>query len=142
MAEDYREETRKILEEALDDEYKARATYAKVIEKFGPVRPFINIVEAENRHAGALLRQFERLGLIPPEDQWAGNVEAPETLVEACKGGIEAEIENAEMYDRLLAAVNDPMVRNVLLRLQEASQNNHLSAFRRCLTRLSSSQEG
>ena len=34
---------------ALDDEYMARATYAQVLADFGEVRPFINIVEAENR---------------------------------------------------------------------------------------------
>ncbi len=34
------------LTEALQDEYKSQATYRKVIEKFGPVRPFINVVEA------------------------------------------------------------------------------------------------
>jgi hypothetical protein len=47
--------TIKALCEALDDEYKARATYRKVIEAFGPIRPFVNIVEAEDRHAKALL---------------------------------------------------------------------------------------
>jgi hypothetical protein len=46
-----------LLGDALDDEYKAEATYAAVITRFGPVRPFINIVEAERRHAGALIRQ-------------------------------------------------------------------------------------
>ena len=55
------------LSEALDDEYKARATYRKVIECFGPVRPFVNIVEAEDRHVAALLAQFRRLGATPPE---------------------------------------------------------------------------
>jgi hypothetical protein len=34
---------------ALDDEYQARATYAQVLEDFGDVRPFSNIVEAEDR---------------------------------------------------------------------------------------------
>lgn len=47
-------ETIAALAEALDDEYKARATYAKVIERFGPVRPFVNIIKAEERHAQAL----------------------------------------------------------------------------------------
>lgn len=37
--------------EALDDEYKAIATYESVLDAFGPVRPFANIVEAERRHA-------------------------------------------------------------------------------------------
>ena len=35
-----------IVDEALMDEYKARNSYQKIIETFGPVRPFINIVEA------------------------------------------------------------------------------------------------
>lgn len=44
-----------ILNEALLDEYKARDTYRKVIDSFGAVRPFVNIVEAEQRHIEALL---------------------------------------------------------------------------------------
>lgn len=122
--------------EALDDEYKARATYLKVIEAFGPIRPFINIVEAEGRHASALLRQFKRLNLAPPDDRWADNVEAPSTIEAACEAAIEAEIENAAMYDRLLDHVDDPIVRDVLLNLQDASQNRHLPAFRRRLGNL------
>ena len=39
------EKTLAALREALEDEYKAQATYRKVIEKFGGIRPFINIVE-------------------------------------------------------------------------------------------------
>lgn len=127
------EKTIEALKEALEDEYKARATYNKVIDAFGPVRPFINIVEAEGRHASALLRQFERLGVRPPKDVWAGNVKAPSSIIAACEAAIEDEIENAAMYDRLLAVVDDPTVRDVLLSLQDASQNRHLPAFRRCL---------
>ena len=44
-----------VLIEAIDDEYKARATYRLVIREFGEIRPFINIVEAESRHIEALL---------------------------------------------------------------------------------------
>ena len=33
-----------VLEEALLDEYKARDTYRKIIDTFGAVRPFVNIV--------------------------------------------------------------------------------------------------
>lgn len=129
------EQTVTALNEALQDEFKARATYKKVIETFGPVRPFVNIVEAEGRHASALLRQFERLGLEPPRDEWAGHIKAPASIAAACEEAIAAEIENAEMYDRLLAVVGDATIRNVLLNLQDASQNRHLPAFRRCLER-------
>ena len=125
------------LREALQDEYKARATYRKVIEVFGPVRPFINIVEAEDRHASALIRQFERLGFQPPEDKWEGNVEAPSSIAAACSDAVAEEIKNAAMYDRLLGQINDPAIRKVLLNLQDASQNRHLPAFRRCMERFS-----
>ena len=60
-----------ILLDALEDERKAEATYAAVIEKFGPVRPFSNIIEAEQRHAAALERQLARLGIdVPPRATW------------------------------------------------------------------------
>jgi hypothetical protein len=48
------------LKDTLDDEYKSRETYARVIRDFGEVRPFINIVEAEARHASALLDLFAK----------------------------------------------------------------------------------
>lgn len=125
------------LAEALDDEYKARATYAKVIERFGPVRPFINIVEAEERHARALLALYERHGLEAPANVWADSdrIETPETLTEACRRAVAGEIENIEMYDRLLAAVEEPDCRRVLENLQAASRDRHLPAFRRCVAR-------
>lgn len=123
------------LREAIDEEYRSRATYRSVIEAFGPVRPFVNILEAETRHADALLSLFECFGVEPPQDKWAGKVRAPTTLVEACRAAVEGEIENAAMYDRLLNQISDPEARKVMQRLREASQERHLPAFRRCLQR-------
>jgi len=123
------------LREALDDEYKARATYRKVIETFGPVRPFVNIVEAEDRHARALLALLARFGVEPPKDTWPERVRAPRTLEAACRAGVEAEIENEAMYERLLRQIGDPAARRVMRRLQQASRERHLPAFRRCLER-------
>lgn len=125
-----------ILNEAIQDEYKARALYQKVIEKFGEVRPFSNIVEAENRHIQALLPLFELHDLPVPPDDWGSRVEAPSTLLEACQQGVEAEIENMEMYSRLLEQSEDfPEVQAVLRELQRASKENHLPAFQRCVER-------
>lgn len=127
--------TQAAMDEALDDEYKARATYLEVIEAFGPVRPFVNIVESEGRHISALLSLYSKFGLTPPDDPWAGNVAAPSSLADACRAAVKGEIENAEMYERLLANVSDPDVIHVLERLHAASRDNHLPAFRRCLAR-------
>ena len=126
----------RILVEALQDEYKARATYQAVIRCFGEVPPFSNIVEAEGRHIEALLPLFDKYSIAVPEDDWPSRVTCPESLTEACKMGAAAEIENAEMYHRLIAAAeNYPDVQAVLRRLQRASAENHLPAFQRCLSR-------
>lgn len=128
--------------EALEDEYRARATYRRVIETFGPVQPFVNIVEAEDRHAKALIALLARYGLAPPEDRWPDRVATPATLIEACRAGVEAEIENEAMYERLLQQISDPAALTVMRRLQRASQERHLPAFRRCLERAASGGGG
>ncbi|MEJ1996483.1 MAG: hypothetical protein P8X75_14970 [Limibacillus sp.] len=127
--------------EALDDEFKAQATYQAVIESFGEVRPFINIVEAEGRHANALLALYHRFGVTPPEDRWAGKVEAPDSIEQACQQAVEGEIENTRMYERLLSEIRHPEVRRVILRLQAASRDNHLPAFQRCLQRFTGKRD-
>ncbi|MEJ2623713.1 MAG: DUF2202 domain-containing protein [Pseudolabrys sp.] len=121
--------------EAIDGEYKARATYRAVITAFGPVRPFSNIVFAEQRHIDALLTQFRRLELEPPSDHWDGQVAAPPSLAEACRLGVQSEIDNAALYDRLVAMTEDRHVLAVLAALRKASAERHLPAFTRCMQR-------
>ena len=132
--------TLEALFEAVHDEYRARATYTRIIDRFGPVRPFVNIVEAESRHIAALLRQFQRLGAAPPTDTWQGRVCAPASLAQACADGVQAEIENEAMYARLLEQVDDPEVRRVMERLQAASRERQ--AFRRVVQRYAGSISG
>jgi hypothetical protein len=122
--------------EAINDEYKARATYRAVIAKFGEIRPFVNIAEAEGRHIDALLPLFTKYNIAVPEDDWASRIEAPKSVLDACHLGVESEIENAEMYVRLLDSTTDyPDVQAVLKQLQRASKENHLPAFQRCVER-------
>lgn len=123
------------LREALDDEYRALATYDQVIDDFGPVRPFINIREAEARHIAALSRLFEKYGLDLPRNAWPGKVPRFASVAEACRADVAEEIENARLYDRLLADVRRADIKAVFRRLQEASQLRHLAAFERCLAR-------
>ncbi len=124
------------LVEALQDEYKARATYRLVISKFGLIRPFVNIIESEERHIQALLSLFRRYEIPIPVDNWPEQVTAPASLSEACQIGVQSEIENGQMYQRLLALTSDyPDVQRVFLNLQRASQENHLPAFQRSVQR-------
>ena len=119
------------LYDALDDEYRAFATYDRVIQDFGPVRPFINIRDAEARHIQALLSIFACYGLQVPANPWIGKTPHYPSLEEACKAGVEAEIDNASLYDRVLASTERPDITQVYLALQEASQERHLPAFQR-----------
>lgn len=123
------------LQEALDDEYRAWATYDQVIHDFGPVRPFINIRDAEARHISALQALFARYGLAIPGNSWPGKIESYRSVQEACAAGVDAEIENDHLYARLLGATRRPDILAVFRNLQEASRERHLPAFRRCVER-------
>ena len=125
-----------ILTEALEDEYKARASYQCVLNKFGDVRPFSNIIASENWHIGALSVLFQKYDIAIPDDNWETKVEAPTSRLAACESGVAAEIENAAMYDRLIKLAEAyPDVQAVLRQLQRASQEDHLPAFQRCVAR-------
>lgn len=119
---------------AIEDEYKARTTYEKVIEKFGNVRPFIMIVRAEETHISSLKAVYDKYGVTIPENKWADKISAPESLQEACATGVAAEIENARLYkeDLLPLVVNYPDIAGVFTNLMNASEQKHLPAFERC----------
>jgi hypothetical protein len=123
------------LRETLANQDRTRAICEKVIEAFGPVRPFVEIMHAEERNARSLGALFARFGVERPPDTWANRVSAPHTLTEACAAAARAELDNTAMYARLLPLVRDPAVRRVMRRLQAASHLRHLPAFRRCFAR-------
>jgi hypothetical protein len=120
------------LYEALDDEYRALATYEQVLADFGEVQPFRNIRNAEARHIDALRVLFTRYGLPVPKNPWPGKVERYASLQAACAAGVTAEIANAEIYERLLQATARADILTIFRNLQEASQQRHLPAFQRC----------
>ncbi len=122
-----------ILRIAVYDEFKAYETYSKIIEKFGLVQPFVNIKEAEAIHYSALIQLMQKYNIEVPFNNWATKVEIPNTLIECCEMGVAAEINNIAMYNNLLSYATDNDVRDVIFRLQAASYNNHLPAFRNCV---------
>jgi len=123
------------LNKALMDEYHARDTYQKIIDTFGDIRPFSNIVLAEQRHIEFLLPLYKKYAIaIPPEPDTTG-MAVPDTVAEACKIAVQAEEENISLYYELFAGTDEQDVLAVFQRLQAASRDNHLPAFRRCLER-------
>lgn len=122
------------LQKALDDEYKAQATYEAIISKLGGVRPFIMIFRAEEQHISSLKALFDKYGMAIKENPYTGKVTSPNTLSEACTAGVEAEIANAKLYkDDLLPAVEEyEDITQVFTNLMNASEQKHLVAFKRC----------
>jgi hypothetical protein len=129
------EKTKAMVLEALNDEYKARAFYQLVISTFGPVQPFINIVQAEDTHARALEAVCARYAIPLPADDWGKKLQRPSSVLEACRAGVEGEHENIAMYDRLLRETEEPDIRALFQRLQARSRDAHLPAFERCVAR-------
>ena len=126
--------TREALLEALADGRKAEATYAGVLARFGPVEPFLSVVEAERRDQAALLELLRAHTIEVPETPL--KTEPPRipaaTLPEACAEGVKLEEASIALYERLLSKVREPDVREVFRRIQTASRDHHLPAFRRC----------
>lgn len=126
-------QTRDALIAALADERRAQATYEAVAAKFGDARPFSNIVNAERRHESFLLPLFEKYKVMLPANEFSKEkVVVPETLPDACRDAVKGEKDNIAMYDRFLAFVKEPDIRETFTYLRDASNNNHLPAFERC----------
>lgn len=119
------------LNTAIQDEYKSRATYNKILDTFGQVMPFANIVNAESRHVEALAFLYKRYEVPIPADTWADKVPAYATLNEAAEAAVQAEQENGALYDTITENVSNPEVINVFNALRFATMEHHLPAFQR-----------
>lgn len=120
----------KMLTYAIQDEYAAEAEYAKIIEVYGAVRPYSNIVKAETQHISALVPLFEANEIDVPANDATAYVVLPASLKESYVIGVEAEIKNIDMYNRFLEQDLPDNVRTVFESLKAASEK-HLVAFQR-----------
>jgi hypothetical protein len=119
---------------AIQDEYLARAEYELIIAEYGSIRPFTNIMAAEQRHIEWVTGLFDEYGYALPDDTAQMYVVLPEDLKSSFQTGVQAEIDNIAMYESFLQKDLPADVRDVFERLQQASEN-HLRAFRNNLNR-------
>lgn len=120
--------TQQALSDALNDEYHAHAFYQAVIDKFGQVAPFTNILRAESAHIASVQALMTRYGMTIPADAYIGKVPVPATLTEALKTAVDAEKANVALYDRL-GTMAQPDIQAVFAQLRTVSQTRHLPAF-------------
>lgn len=112
-----------------DGEYAALASYQAVLDEYGDVEPYATIMAAEGRHADALIRQLDRLGVEVEENPYLGQIEAPADLETAAEAWAEGEILNVELYDKLIADAESEQLIKVFNNLRSASLDSHLPAF-------------
>ena len=115
---------------AIEEEYKARALYESVIATFGEVIPFVEIAASEAQHTSVLVRQAEKYGIdYPAYDAAAFDFPTFASIEEALQAGVDAEIEDAALYDNLMADTDRVDLLRVYTNLQNASLNSHLVSF-------------
>ena len=71
----------------------------------------------------------------PPANRWAGKAPRFASVHEGCVAGVQGEIDNVAIYDRLLRATQRSDLLDVFQSLRSASQDRHLPAFQRCAQR-------
>jgi len=115
---------------AIQDEYLARQEYESILDEYGSIRPFTNIIQAEVNHIELLEPLFTTYKITIPEDDAIDHVVLPDTLEESFAIGVQAEVNNIAMYERFLEEGLPEDVQDVFRRLVSASYN-YLEAFAR-----------
>lgn len=137
--EDYKLED--MLQYAYEDEMLAQGEYEALLEAFGSVRVLDNIKRAEEKHIVAVEGLYDDHQIDLPDFDTEGLTVVPDTLEEAYKIGVEAEINNINMYEIFLEKDLDDETRRVFTALKDASIK-HLAAFERQVDRDSGASRG
>ena len=117
-----------MLQYAIQDEYFARQEYELIMEEYGELKPFINIIKAEETHIELLKDIFKAYGYDIPEDNAIEYTMVPDKLEDIYDIGVQAEIDNIAMYEKFLGFELPDDIRDVFTVLRDGSIN-HLAAF-------------
>lgn len=125
----------KMLLYALQDEYLARGEYEAIMNEYGSIRPYSNIMKAEETHIEYLREIYAAYGIEFPSDTSEEHIVLPASLLEAARTGVQAEIDNIAMYEKFLKEELPDDVRDVFEALMKGSES-HLSAFTKQVDKL------
>lgn len=114
---------------AIEDEYLNQAEYQAIIDTFGDIRPFTNVVVAEQNHIDLLLVLFETYGFEVPANNATDSVVVPDSITSAYATGIDAENANILMYQTFLAQADLPDDVKTTFEYLLSAAENHLEAF-------------
>lgn len=123
---------KKMLVYALQDEYLAREEYDIAIKTLGEVKPFSSIINSEVAHINWLKNLFTKYNFEIPEDLSKNYLHEPEDMKAALELGVEAEIENIDMYEKFLSENLPEDISTVFKKLRDASKG-HLFVLKKAL---------
>jgi len=115
---------------AVQDEYLAHGEYQAIINQFGSQKPYENIIRSEETHLALLKDVYDAYALDYPADDSADHIIVPDSLLEAAKTGVKAEIDNIDMYTTFLTHDLPEDIREVFNTLKSGS-DSHLLAFQK-----------
>ena len=118
----------KMLTYAIEDEYAAHSEYEAIINEYGSVNPYSNIIRAESAHINALVTLFRTYGISVPADTGDEHAVIPSDLKAAASVGVQAEQYNISMYEKFLKENLPQDVKDAFISLRDASLS-HLAAF-------------
>ncbi len=124
-------DTRALLDEAYQDELKAYIRYEGIIEQFGEVGPFGNLLDSERRHLDHLADLYIARGMTPAAVYEPAAVMYLSVL-SACQVSLEAEKDNVVLLDKLIHETTEPDIIDTLQWIKRASAERHIPALERC----------
>ena len=121
------------LDSALRSKFKTCALYRMVLQAFGPVQPFKDLLKIEEKYRLVLTGLARRYDRTLPVDEWEGQIAIPVSFVEACEEAIQLERENDRLYTALLDRMEEPALSRVITRMRNVSQISHQPSFKEYL---------
>jgi len=121
-------ELKAALDVVLLDEYRARAEYEAIVEKFGDENPYVNLIYAETRHIEALTRIYDAFDFVVPADNGDDFAVLPASLEASYQIGIDTEKANIALYETYLDTDLPDSIERIFQNLQNASEK-HLAIF-------------
>lgn len=122
-----------VLQIAVYDELHTLDFCSKVLEKFGEIEPFSQVISEERYYHQILLTLCEKYRVTPPINKCYESLVVPNELSECCEIAVAMELDSINLYEHLISYVEHADIRDILYKLQAAAYNNHLPAFRSCV---------
>ena len=122
-----------VLDEAIQDAYRAQFTYTRAVADLGSVPPFSTLAAAEEANAVTIAGLYESRNLAAPASLWSGaNVSRYSSVQQGCMAAAEGEQATQMMFERMLGLNLPSDVRTAFETIRGTTRTQHWGAFGSC----------